>query len=86
MESLLPSSVNSLIRIPREKVKQSNENIWNTLTPSLIRTGSNTSCLDKVSAKNGRNFVSQLHGCLVGFGVRLSLMLKSIRAHFLAKG
>ena len=86
MESLLPSSVCSVIRISREKVRQSNNEKQCIPTPSLIRAGSNALCLDKVFTKGGRNFVSQPYRFLVGLEIRLTLVVKSIRAHLLSEG
>lgn len=85
MESFLPSSVCSVIRISREKVRQSNNEKQRPPTPSLVRAGSNTLGLNKVFTKDSRNFVPQSYGFLVGFEIRLSLVLKSIRAHLLAE-
>lgn len=86
MESLLPSSVCSVIRISRVKVGQSNYEEWRTLTPSVVRVGNNKVCLDNVSTKDGSNFVPQLCGFLIGLGIHLALVLKSICAHLLAEG
>jgi hypothetical protein len=84
MESLLPSSVCSVIRISRERSDNAKQKD-STLTPSLIHVGNNTPSLDKVSTKDGCDFVLQLYGFLIGLGLRLALVLKSIRAHLLAE-
>jgi len=85
MESLFPSSVYSVMRISWKKVRQQRSKQKNILTPFLVFVRSNTLCLNKVSTKDGCNFVPQLYGFFVDLGVRLALVLKSIRAHLLAK-
>ena len=54
-------------------------------TPPLISAGSDTVCLDKVSTKDGRDLVPQLHGFLIGLGIRPALVLKRVSAHLLAE-
>ena len=87
IEALSPSSVCSVIRISREKVSKARQRQKQkgTLTPFLVRVGSNALCLNKVSTEDCCNFVPQLYGSLIGRGIRLALVLKSICTHLLAE-